>query len=431
MEKSTFFSKIYIVSISTVKRGVEKMKAQASSREDSPMDFANTEIAFKHHSDQSLYKTYILFKTMSMNKLVSAGAKLLQLAFQARLPVLSLVRITLFRQFCGGETLGECQELTKSLESFGIGSILDYSAEAKSDEESFEATFAEILQTIEISAQGLKPAFAVFKMSGLGGVELLRKVQDKKALSGSEDREYTRIRQRVRKLCVHAERHQVRLMIDAEDYFFQAAVDDIALDMMKEFNKKSAVVYNTLQMYRHDRLAYLKVLHAEAEKSQFFLGFKIVRGAYLEKERSRAALESYPDPIYTTKEQTDRAFDDCLAFCVERIDRIWIMSGTHNEKSNLFLAKKLEQCGVARDDHRVVFSQLLGMSDNLSYNLAHHGYLVRKYVPFGPIKEVLPYLIRRAEENTAIQGQTTRELNFLLQEISRRKALKATTKFSQ
>jgi proline dehydrogenase len=388
------------------------------------MDFENTEIAFKRYSDQSLYATYLLFKTMSATRLVAVGSKVMQIALQMHLPILPLIKMTLFKQFCGGESLEECGILARTLAAEGIGSIVDYSVEGKSDEPAFERTFSEILRTIEFSAPALKPAFAVFKMSGLGRIELLRKVQEKKSLSRLEHDEFSRIKGRVHRLCLHAQKHQVRLMIDAEDFFFQQAVDDIALEMMKEFNKDSAIIYNTLQMYRHDRLAYLKFLHGEAKREEFYVGLKIVRGAYLEKERSRAALGGYPDPIYSTKAGTDKAYNDCLSYCLENIDRIWILAGTHNENSNLHLSQKIEKSGLARNDHRAVFSQLLGMSDNISYNLAHEGYLVRKYVPFGPIREVLPYLIRRAEENTAMRGQTSREMTFLWREISRRKQLK-------
>ncbi len=385
------------------------------------MDFANTEIAFRHYSDQALRTAYGLFQAMKSPRLVNLGSKVLEFALKVNLPVAPIVKLTLFRQFCGGESLEECAQLSKVLDSFKVGSIVDYSVEGKNDEVSFELTCDEILRTIEFSATALPPAFAVFKMSGMGRIALLEKVQQRQPLTVDETRELDRIRDRTRRLCASAARLGVRLMVDAEDYCFQDAADEIVLEMMRQFNKKGAVVYNTLQMYRHDRLAYLKAIHKLAIDEGFFLGLKIVRGAYMEKERARAEAGLYSDPIYPDKESTDQAFDECLNYCVTHIDRIWILAGTHNEKSTRLLVDHLTSRGISRNDQRVVFSQLLGMSDNLSFNLAHHGYLVKKYVPYGPIRDVVPYLIRRAEENTSIQGQTGRELTLLAREITRRR----------
>jgi proline dehydrogenase len=386
------------------------------------VDFQDTEIAFRHYSDQALYRAYALFRAMGAQALVNLGSKALGFALDKHLPVKWIIRQTLFRHFCGGESLAECQEFAKVLEDFRVGAIADYSVEGKEAEASFDETAREIGRTIESAAHSqVKPAYAVFKLSGLGRIKLLNKINIVDEISDTERAEYERVCTRVRDLCRLAAKLDVRLMIDAEDFSFQNAADAIALTMMREFNQSSAVVYNTVQMYRWDRSEYLRNLWTIANEEGFLVGLKIVRGAYMEKERARAAAGGYCDPIHPTKEATDHSFDEALAFVLERVDRIWILAGTHNEASTKYLAELMDQRSLAKGDHRIAFSQLLGMSDNLTYNLASAGYQVRKYVPYGPIEDVFPYLVRRAQENTAIHGQTSRELGLLIKEIARRR----------
>ncbi|MEZ4743001.1 MAG: proline dehydrogenase family protein [Bdellovibrionota bacterium] len=398
-----------------------------ATQNDVPMEkelnLSNTEIAFKHLSDHALYKTYLLFASISRQTLVAFVSKLLLLALRLKLPVKLIVKHTMFKQFCGGETIEECQNLVSKLAKFNIGGIIDYSVEGKKNEPSFDQAYHEIKKTIEFSSKNMKPAYAAFKVSALGDENLLKKVQDLtlEGLSLKEKEAYNRIIKRMHNLGITAQKRGVRLMVDAEDYAFQSAIDHITEELMREFNRETAVIYNTIQLYRKDRLGYLKRLHQDSLKKGYFVGIKAVRGAYLEKEKLRAKVHNYPDPIQDTKLATDSAFNMCLEYCIEHIEKIWLFSGSHNENSTFLLTQLMHKAGLKTNDHRVAFSQLYGMGDNLSYNLAHHGYHVRKYIPYGPVKEVMPYLIRRAEENTSIQGQTNRELALLKSEIQRRK----------
>ena len=342
------------------------------------------------------------------------------MALFLRFPILGLIKTTIFKHFCGGESIMDSQKTIEELSHYQIGTILDYSVEGQESEANFDVVMEETIATIERAAGDNKIPFSVFKITGVGRFALLEKVNAKQTLSENEKKEYERIKNRINTICKKAHSLSVPIFIDAEESWIQDTIDDIAIAMMHKYNKERAIVYNTLQMYRWDRLAYLKQCYADAENHKYFLGLKLVRGAYMEKERARAEKLGYASPIQKNKASTDKDYDIAIFFCVENIDRIAFCAGTHNEDSSAKLTKLLVDKGIDKNDNRVYFSQLLGMSDHISYNLAFAKYNVAKYVPYGPVKEVMPYLIRRAEENTSISGQTSRELALIMKEKARR-----------
>jgi proline dehydrogenase len=383
--------------------------------------FDNTEIAFESKSNAELKRAHFLFNMIGKKWVVKMGKQLTAFAFSLHLPIKSLIKNTIFKQFVGGENIGDCENTMESLHTFGIGTILDYSVEGKEEETSFDAAEKEILKTVEKAHTDGRIAFSVFKVSGLGRQEILEKRSLGTNLEPAEQAEWDRIFNRVNQICTRAFEIGKPIFIDAEESWIQPAIDELALTMMRKFNQKNPIVFNTAQLYRHDRLQYIKDLYAIAEKENLMVGLKLVRGAYMEKERKRAADMGYADPIQPNKEASDRDFDLALLFCVERIDRIAICLGTHNEHSSQQLATELTKRKIALNHPHIYFAQLLGMSDHISYNLSKLGFNVAKYVPYGPVKEVLPYLIRRAEENTSVKGQTGRELSLITKELKRRK----------
>ena len=384
------------------------------------ISFDNTEIAFQGKSKKDLNRAYWLFKLVSNNTLVKVGPALLNIALFLRFPILGLIKTTIFKHFCGGESIIDSQKTIEELSHYQIGTILDYSVEGQESEANFDVVMEETIATIERAAGDNKIPFSVFKITGVGRFALLEKVNAKQTLSENEKKEYERVKNRINTICKKAHSLSVPIFIDAEESWIQDTIDDIAIAMMHQYNKERAIVYNTLQMYRWDRLAYLKQCYADAENHKYFLGLKLVRGAYMEKERARAEKLGYASPIQKNKASTDKDYDIAIFFCVENIDRIAFCAGTHNENSSAKLTKLLVDKGIDKNDNRVYFSQLLGMSDHISYNLAFAKYNVAKYVPYGPVKEVMPYLIRRAEENTSITGQTSRELALIMKEKARR-----------
>lgn len=389
------------------------------------VSFDDTNIAFSAKSDAELRRMYWLFASMNSGFLVKTGTAALKLAFQMRLPLVkTLVRHTVFRHFCGGETIAECERVIQNLWKFRIGTILDYSVEGAKSNAGFETTTREITATITKAAGNPAIPFSVFKVTGVASTELLAKIQRKEALTASEQADYELARQRVERICEAAHRHNVRIFVDAEETQVQDTIDTLAYEMMAKFNRQQPIVYNTYQLYRWDMLDNLKMAHGKSEAGGYFLGAKLVRGAYMERERREAAEESRPDPIQPDKPATDRDFDDALAFCVQHYPQVAVCAGTHNENSTHVLMRLMHQNGIAPHDPHIFFAQLYGMSDNLSYNLAHAGYNVAKYVPYGPVEAVMPYLFRRASENTAIAGQTSREFNLIRREVARRKAAK-------
>jgi len=385
------------------------------------LDLRNTEIAYRTRSNSELERAYWLFRLVSYPWLVKAGSTITNLFFSLHLPLEGLVRKTLFRQFCGGETIEECKPVIKELFRNQVGTILDYSVEGIEEEKRFDGIAKEIVRTIE-HAQG-NPAipFCVFKMTGVGRFELLAKISAKETLSAQEQAEWERVRHRVKALCLNAFQKNVRLFIDAEETWIQPVIDDLALEMMREFNRKDAIVFNTVQMYRTDRYAYIQEIFGIAETEDFLLGLKVVRGAYMEKERERATALGIASPILPDKAATDVNYDQAIAFCLTHRERVVICAGTHNETSTGLLVAKMRAAGIRSNDKHIYFSQLLGMSDNLTFNLAAQDFNVAKYVPYGPVKAMLPYLLRRAEENKSIAGQTSRELEQISQELERRK----------
>ena len=396
------------------------------------ISFDNTEIAFRSKNKQDLQRAYLLFKIIGAPSIVKLGKILTPLALQLHLPIKGLIKKTIFKQFCGGETINECDPAIASLHAFGIGTILDYSVEGKTKEEDFEQTTQIIIQTIEKSATDKRIPFAVFKVTGIAQHHLLELVsaQIRAARQGMSFRELTAqeteqiqgIIERIDRICAAAAKHQTRLFIDAEETWIQTAIDQWTFDMMCKYNKTACIVYNTVQMYRHDRLAYLHSELERAKAADIQYGVKLVRGAYMEKERARALSMGYPSPIQPDKASTDKDYDKGLDFLVANKDVFSICAGTHNENSSMYLATLLHREQVDPKDPKFNFAQLLGMSDHISYNLSDAGYQVAKYVPFGPVQEVLPYLLRRADENTSVAGQTSRELNLIIKEKARRKA---------
>jgi proline dehydrogenase len=382
-------------------------------------DFSNTELAFSHLSEGELNRGKMLFQLLSRPWLVAIGSFLARIALFVRLPIGWAVRPTVYAQFCGGEGIHDSEETIAQLYGCGVRTILDYSAEGVDAEKDLDITCSEILKTVAAASDDPRHAFSVFKPTGLSKNILLEK--DHTTYTVKESESWERVVRRVRSICSATADAGGRVLIDAEESWLQDAIDRLAEDMMSDFNRERAVVFTTAQLYRHDRLDYLKKLSKRAEESGFIVGVKLVRGAYMEKERERAIKNSYPSPIQVNKAATDIDFDLAVAFCLDNLDRVNLFCGTHNEESNLNLCKMMSERNIASDDNRITFSQLLGMSDPITFNLAAHGYNATKYVPYGPIREAMPYLIRRAKENTSVAGQTSRELTLIRAEIKRRK----------
>jgi proline dehydrogenase len=386
------------------------------------LSFDNTEIAFKSKTDKDLDRAYLLYKVIASNFLVKVGPPITNFALHIGLPIQGIIKSTIFKQFCGGETIEGCTAAINHLGENNVGTILDYSVEGEDTEAAFDATFKETLRTVVAAQTNKYIPFSVFKPTGLGRFDLFEKVNANKTLTEAEQAEYDRMYDRCDQICKACYDANVKVLIDAEHSWIQDAIDDIARDMMEKYNKEQPIVYNTYQLYRHDKLASLKADFDYANTQNFFIGAKIVRGAYMEIERQRAAEKGYPDPIQPTKAATDKDYDAAIHFILDHIDRFGMMAGTHNEESSLLLANELDRRGIDHRSDRIYFAQLLGMSDNLTFNLSESNYNVAKYMPYGPIKAVMPYLFRRAQENTSVAGQTGRELGLIMKEKQRRKA---------
>ena len=385
-----------------------------------PISFEDTRIAFEAKRDGELRQMYALFAAMNNGSLVKVGSGLMQSALKIGFPgTRFLIKHSIFQQFCGGETIQECRPVIAELGRYHIGTILDYSVEGAGDDRSFDRTRDEILATIALAATTPNIPFSVFKVTGLMPTILLEKTQAGTLLSTAEQAAFERGQARLDALCASAHQHGVRLFVDAEESWFQQTIDDLAEAMMRQYNQERAIVWNTYQLYRHDRLEALQAAHERAGQA-YFLGVKLVRGAYMEKEARVARQRGRPTPINPSKQATDDLYDEALRYCVAHVDRISLCAGTHNEASSLLLTQLMAQAGLPPQDERVWFAQLYGMSDNLSYNLAHAGYRTAKYVPYGPVGAVMPYLLRRANENTAIAGQSSREFLLIQKELRRR-----------
>ena len=384
--------------------------------------FENTEIAFKSKTDKDLIRAYWLFKIIGYPRVVKFGKKITEIALKLNLPIDGIIKKTIFKQFCGGINIEDCSSKIKELNYYKIGTILDYSVEGKTEEVDFEKTTQEIIATILKAKDNPAIPFAVFKVTGIATFSILERANDiQNELSDLEKKAYLGIIQRVERICEAAYKNDVPVFIDAEETWIQDSIDRITLCMIMKFNKNKAIVFNTLQMYRHDRIDFLKKLIDEARKGNYHYGIKLVRGAYMEKERERATQLEYPSPIQNTKEDSDTDYNLALELICNNLDCLALCAGTHNEESSLYLTKLIAEKGLNKSDKNLYFAQLLGMSDHISYNLAANDFHVAKYVPYGPIKEVLPYLLRRADENTSVAGQTSRELSLLSTEKNRRK----------
>jgi proline dehydrogenase len=386
------------------------------------ISFDNTEIAFRSKTNVELNRAYKLYKIVSSSTFVSFGKWATNVALTIRFPIKRAVKATIFKQFCGGETIAECDNTIQQLWKYGIGTILDYSVEGKNGKDNFEITCQEILNTVERANQEEAIPYSVFKVTGLAPFSLLEKMSNGTKLSEKEKKNCAALHIRIDRICHAAFEADTPVFIDAEESWIQKAIDDLSMDMMAKYNQKRAIVYNTIQLYRWDRLEYIKTSKEKAEEESFLLGLKLVRGAYMEKERDRALEKGYRSPIQNSKKETDKDYNLSLEYCVLNIDRIEICAGTHNEKSSLYLTELMETHRIKKNDPRICFAQLLGMSDHISYNLSNAGYKVAKYVPYGPVEEVLPYLLRRADENTSVAGQTTRELSLIIKERKRRRS---------
>lgn len=386
--------------------------------------FDNTEIAFQLKSNRELNRASFLFNMISNEPLVKIGTALTKFAIAAHLPVEGVIRATVFDHFCGGVNEDDCLEVIDAMYTKGVSSVLDYSVEGKETESHFDGAMEKTLKIIRFSDDRSAMPIAVFKPTGFGRLALYQKKSEGKSLTETERDEWSRVVARYDAVCKLGKEKDVEILIDAEESWIQDAVDHLVTEMMRKYNKEVTIVYNTLQMYRHDRMDFLKSQHELAQAEGFYLGYKIVRGAYMEKEHERALENDYPTPICESKLATDENFNDAALYILDNLSKISLFVGTHNELSSYMVMDLMREKGISISDNRVWFGQLFGMSDNISFNLADKGYNVAKYVPFGPVKDVMPYLIRRAEENTSVAGQTGRELMLIKKEKARRKAAK-------
>lgn len=384
------------------------------------LSFENTTIAFESKTDKALKKADFLFTNIGKPWLVKLGAAVTPFALKIGLPIKGIIRNTIFSQFCGGENLQEAAQTASQLGKFHVGVALDYGVEAMEGEENYDHAVPEFVRAIEYAAGNPNIPFIAIKVTGFARFSLLEKIHSNATLTPEEAAEYARVRTRIQTIATTAAKHKIGLLIDAEESWIQQPVDDLTDELMGQFNKENAIVFNTFQMYRHDRLAFLKRSFEKAAQQGYLLGAKLVRGAYMEKERKRAEEMGYPSPIQPNKEATDKDYNAAVTFCMERLDKLALFVGTHNEQSSMLAASLLHQQQLPHNHPHLSFSQLLGMSDNITFNLAHAGYHVSKYLPYGPVKDVMPYLLRRAQENTSISGQVGRELGLIRKERKRR-----------
>lgn len=385
------------------------------------VSFEDTAVAFAYKSDAELRKANFIFSLVNHPWISFLATGFVRFSLKAGLPIEGIIKKTAFDHFCGGESIERSEEVIKLLAQYHVGTILDYSVEGEKSERGFDVTRDEILRTIEKAHHSKSIPFCVFKVTGLASADLLEKINRKEALDSNEEAAFERVRTRVDVICGKAHAFGVPVLIDAEETWIQDPIDALADEMMLRYNRERAIVYNTYQMYCTTSMDNLIHDYNDALKGGFYLGAKLVRGAYMEKERKRAEKLNYPSPIQPDKAATDKAFNDALVFCISGIDRINIMCGSHNDYSNELLMKLMAQKDLSPEDPRIWFAQLYGMSDNISFNLAKAGYNVVKYVPYGPVKAVMPYLLRRAQENTSVAGQSSRELTLIRKELRRRK----------
>lgn len=385
-------------------------------------EFDNTAIAFQYKSDAALRKAKWLFSLVASPFLTKVGAAFTRMAIRTGMPVTGIIRNTIFKQFCGGETLEEAALTADTLGAYRVGAILDYGVEGKQEENEFDRAVPEFIKAIRCAASRKNIPFISLKVTGFASFALLERKHAGAVLSPDEKAAWERVSERIQQICGEAAAQDIKVLIDAEETWIQEAVNELADAMMALYNREEAVVYNTFQLYCHGTLAWLHEQADVAEARGYILGAKLVRGAYMEKERIRAASMGYPSPIQPDKSATDKDYDAAVRFCLQHLKRISVFIGTHNEQSCLLAIRCMQEADISKDHPRVHFSQLYGMSDNISFNLAHEGFRVSKYLPYGPVKDVVPYLLRRAEENTSVAGQTGRELSLIQKELRRRKS---------
>ena len=392
------------------------------------LSLENTQHAFAYKSNADLRKARFLFSVIQSPLVVSIAPNVTPFLMKSGLPINGLIRSTIFKQFVGGETLEDSARVTKQLGSYGVQVILDYGVEAKEGEENFDAVTEKIIEAVEFAATEKNVPFVSVKLTGLASMNLLETLNEAPRLrsgihdSESQTAEWERVRERMYAICDVANEKGIGILIDAEETWIQDPIDRLAIELMGVYNKEKVVVYNTYQLYRHDRLHFLKLSHKLAVEGNFLLGAKLVRGAYMEKERERALAMNYPSPIHDDKNATDADFDAATLYCIQNKENISLIVASHNEHSNLSIVTKMQELGMSNNDTKVHFSQLFGMSDHISFNMALENYNVSKYLPFGPIQDVIPYLMRRAQENSSVNGQTNRELLLIRKELARRKA---------
>jgi proline dehydrogenase len=401
------------------------------------ISFDDTAVAFAHKSDKELKSSHFLFSLMARPILVKIGTRFTPWAIKAGLPVKGLIRSTIFKEFVGGESLEASIPVIRKMGEYDVQVILDYGVEGKEGEESFDHARDEFIRVIGFAKSQPNVPFMSVKVTGVARFAILEKLNDLMVsssadsvvkryyeaigrLSETEQQEWQRVAERMKRISEAAETAGIGFLVDAEESWIQEPIDALTMLLMDSFNKNRLVLYNTIQLYRHDRLRFLKDCYKAAEERGFILGAKLVRGAYMEKERSRAAERGYSSPIQPNKDVTDRDYNEAVSFCINRLDRIGLIVASHNERSNLLAARLMQEKGLGLDHPHLHFSQLYGMSDNITYNLAKAGCSVSKYLPFGPIGDVVPYLMRRAQENTSVGGQTSRELSLLSKELKRR-----------
>jgi len=390
------------------------------------ISFNNTETAFAYKTNKELQASRFIFGTMNYSWFAAVGVRVTPFLMKTGLPVHGIIRQTIFKQFVGGETLEQTAIVAKKLADYGVQTILDYGVEAKEGEENFDHARDVFIRVIEYAATQTNIPYISVKITGIARFELLQTLNSAPRLRSGvhdheeEDAEWERVRERMYDICEVAAEKNIGVLIDAEESWIQDPIDKLSVEMMESFNREKCIVYNTIQLYRHDRMNFLRMYHSIARQHGFILGVKIVRGAYMEKERTRASQMNYPSPVQQDKSFTDGDFNTAVEYCIDNIENIATVIATHNEYSNLRAAELLDAKGIPHNHPHIHFSQLYGMSDNITFNLAKAGYSVSKYLPFGPIRDVIPYLMRRAQENSSMNGQTSREVILIRSELRRR-----------
>lgn len=386
-------------------------------------EFENTEIAFRYRSNKELKQARFLFASMGSPTLTKIGIGFTKFAMSIHLPINGIIKRTIFKQFCGGESMIEAAETATMLGEYHIGVILDYGVEGKEGEAEFDKAVPEFLKAIEFAASQKNIPFISVKVTGFSRFALLEKLHAQSSLSAEEQGEWQRVEHRIDAICAKAAEFGIKVLVDAEESWIQDPIDEMTDKMMEKYNKEKAIVYNTFQLYLHSRLPFLKKSFTRAQERNYLLGAKLVRGAYMEKERARAMEKNYPSPVQPDKQHSDKDYDEAVDFCINNLEHLELFIGTHNENSCMLAAQKMEAKNINFKHPHIYFSQLFGMSDNISFNLAQQGFHVAKYLPYGPVADVMPYLMRRAQENTSVAGQTGRELSLINKELKRRQLL--------